>query len=434
MTYPGKRILIHHNFFYFLILSIVFFIPVYGRILPALISLLCLNWLIEGTYIKTCALVFKERKRTELFSFTFLYILYLVGMSYSSNLVYGWFDLEVKLSMFLFPLIFATSEPFYLKRGKTNTILVFFIAGCFTSTLLLYGHALYMMVANHTENAFYYRQLSWHFNPSYLAMYFTFALAILGYWLMEGYNFFKRYQVLGTLMLMINFFIFIVLLNSKAGWLSLFMVIIIYTVTLVVLKHKWLTGTVALLVSVLLFYFCLTLFPGLGERVKQSGKDLQTMDSPGKDPKSTAERIAVWKSSIEIIKSHTLFGVGTGDVKDALMERYKANNLTKIMNQKLDAHNQYLQTFISLGIFGLIILLYMLVFPVIRAFQQKDFIFMIFLAVFAINIMFESMLENQAGVIFYALFNVILYSSCVSGSFDNPFIIPGRQTRNFFLS
>jgi len=291
-----------------------------------------------------------------------------------------------------------------------------------------------MMVANHTENAFYYRQLSWHFNPSYLAMYFTFALAILGYWLMEGYNFFKRYQVLGTLMLMINFFIFIVLLNSKAGWLSLFMVIIIYTVTLVVLKHKWLTGTVALLVSVLLFYFCLTLFPGLGERVKQSGKDLQTMDSPGKDPKSTAERIAVWKSSIEIIKSHILTGVGTGDVKDALMERYKANNLTKIMNQKLDAHNQYLQTFISLGIFGLIILLYMLVFPVIRAFQQKDFIFMIFLAVFAINIMFESMLENQAGVIFYALFNVILYSSCVSGSFDNPFIIPGRQTRNFFLS
>jgi hypothetical protein len=76
----------------------------------------------------------------------------------------------------------------------------------------------------------------------------------------------------------------------------------------------------------------------------------------------------------------------------------------------------------------------MLVFPAIRAFQQKDFIFMIFLAVFAVNIMLESMLENQAGVIFYALFNVILYSSCVSDSFDNPFIIPGRKTRNFFLS
>jgi O-antigen ligase len=81
------------------------------------------------------------------------------------------------------------------------------------------------------------------------------------------------------------------------------------------------------------------------------------------------------------------------------------------MNQKLNAHNQYLQTFISIGIIGLIILLYMLVFPAIRAFQQKDFIFMIFLAVFAVNIMLESMLENQAGVIFYALFNVILYSS-----------------------
>jgi O-antigen ligase len=427
MNGSDKRKLIHQRIFYLLILSIVFFIPLYGRILPPLISLLFLNWLIEGTYIKTFLLLFKEKKRIALISFSFLYFLYLLGLTYSSNMTYGLFDVEVKLSILIFPLIFATSEPFYLQKEKSTTILFFFIAGCFISTLLLYAHATYAMLENYSQNAFYYVHLSWYHHPSYLAMNFTFAIAILAYWLIEGYPVYRRYQLFGTLIFIINFFIFIVLLNSKAGMLSLFMVMIIYSIFLIVLKHNWLFGTSIIIVSCLIFWVCLTWFPYLGKRLNETSNDLQTMDSPGKDPKSTAERIIIWKSSLEIIREHPIFGVGTGDVKDALMERYKAKNLTKLMNQRLNAHNQYFQTFISLGIFGLMTLLYMLVFPAIRAFHQKDLIYIIFLALFAVNITVESMLENQAGVIFYALFNALLFVSYRSALPDNPFNILIRQ-------
>ena len=65
----------------------------------------------------------------------------------------------------------------------------------------------------------------------------------------------------------------------------------------------------------LLFYGCLTLFPKSGERFKQAGKDLHSMDNQVKNPKSTAERIVIWKSCLEIIREHALFGAGTGDVK-----------------------------------------------------------------------------------------------------------------------
>ena len=134
---------------------------------------------------------------------------------------------------------------------------------------------------------------------------------------------------------------------------------------------------------------------------------------------------------MEIISKHVIFGVGTGDVKDALMESYKEHQDVKILSQKLNAHNQYLQTFISLGIFGLILLLYMLFFPAIRAFRQKDFLFMIFLAIFAVNIMVESMLENQAGVIFYALFNALLFTFNPPDPSVTALDILARQTRNF---
>jgi O-antigen ligase len=427
MIDPDKRKLVHQKIFYFLILAIVFFIPVYGRILPTLIVLLLLNWLIEGSYIKTIPLLFKERKRLELLSFSLLYLLYLIGLSYSSNLKYGGFDVEVKLSLFLFPFIFATSEPFYLQKEKSTTLLFSFIAGCLTSTLLLYGHAAYSMVADQSNNAFYYEKLSWYFHPSYLAMYLTFAIAILAYWLMEGYHVFNRYQLYGTLMLIIYFFVFIVLLNSKAGLISLFMVIFFYSVALVLLKHNWLLGTATLFLTVLSFFICLSLFPYSGERLKQAGKDLQSADSHEKNPKSTAERIEIWNCSLEIIREHALFGVGTGDVKDALMERYKANDLTKVLRLKLNAHNQYLQTLLSLGIFGLLTLVSMLVFPAIQALRRKYFIYFLFLAIFAVNIMLESMLEIQAGVVFYALFNALLFISDRPDPSGNPFDILVRQ-------
>ena len=427
MIEPGKRKQVHQKIFYFLILSIVFLIPVYGRILPMLIGLLFLNWLVEGSYVRTIPLLFKERKRFELFSFSLLYLLYLLGLSYSSNLKYGGFDVEVKLSLFLFPLIFATSEPFFLQKEKSTAILFSFIAGCFSSTLLLYGHAAYSMIADHNNGAFYYEELSWYFHPSYLAMYMTFAIAILAYWLMEGYRVLSRYQLTGMLLLIINFFIFVILLNSKAGILSLFMVIIFYAVSLVVLKHNWLPGAGILVFSVSLFFICMTLFPYSGERLKQAEKDLRSADSNEKNPKSTADRIEIWSSSLEIIRGHWLFGVGTGDVKDALMERYKANNFTNILNKKFNAHNQYLQTFISIGIFGLITLIYMLVFPAIQAFRREYFIYFLFLAIFAVNIMVESMFENQAGVVFYALFNALLFTSDRQYPFSNPFNIFVRQ-------
>ena len=240
-------------------------------------------------------------------------------------------------------------------------------------------------------------------------MYLTFAISILAFWLVENHTGPGRFKTILFLVLIVNFYVFVVLLNSKAGWITLFMILAGFLYILVVVKRKWKVGIVALLSAVLLFGGCLLMFPVLSERALQSGKDLRTMESPGKDPKSTAERIATWGSSCEIIAKHPFYGVGTGDVKDALMEQYKAHGYSKILSQKLDSHNQYLQTFIALGVFGLALLLYLLFMPAIRAFQRRDLISLSFILIFAMNISVESMLENQAGVVFYALFNSMLF-------------------------
>jgi O-antigen ligase len=137
--------------------------------------------------------------------------------------------------------------------------------------------------------------------------------------------------------------------------------------------------------------------------------------------------MVIWKSAVEIIRENLLLGVGTGDVKDALLQRYKKNNLTKILSMRLNAHNQYLQTFVTIGISGFLVLVIMLLAPAISALRKADFIYFIFLAIIGINILVESMFEVQAGVIFYAVFNAILFSSNQSDPAHHPLDIPLSQ-------
>lgn len=405
-----KRKMVHRKIFHILLVTIVFFIPVYGRVIPILITLLFLNWLAEGTYIQTFPLLLRDKNRFVLISFLFLYLIYLAGLSYSSNLDYGSFDMEVKLSLLIFPLIFATSESIPLPGKIIKTALAGFIAGCFFSTLLLYGHAIYTTVTGQGFNMFYYSNLSWYFHPTYLALYHVFAIAVLINWFTESHGGLSRNRLV-ALFLILNSFVFALLLNSKAGYISLFIVFFFYAFYFTAVRKKRITGPLIIVIPVSLFIGSLILFPYSGQRLKQAGIDLQSADAHDKDPKSTAERIAVWKASLEIIREHPFFGVGTGDVKDALLTRYKADDFPKGLRLKLNAHNQYLQTLIAIGVIGEIVLLYMLVFPAVLAFREKKYLYFLFIVIFALNITVESMFEIQAGVVFYALFNALLFAS-----------------------
>jgi hypothetical protein len=87
---------------------IAFFMPLYGKALPPLIALLLLNWLVEGHFRRK----YEDLKKNWyifLISPVLFYLMHLVGMTYSTNYAFGWFDMEVKLSLFVFPLLIATT-------------------------------------------------------------------------------------------------------------------------------------------------------------------------------------------------------------------------------------------------------------------------------------------------------------------------------------
>jgi O-antigen ligase len=123
---------------------------------------------------------------------------------------------------------------------------------------------------------------------------------------------------------------------------------------------------------------------------------------------STASRIAVWQAALEIISENFMTGTGTGDVKDALIKKYSEKGMSFAREMKLNAHNQFIQTFAAVGVIGFIILLSSFFFTTLYAWKRKKYFYLIFLLLAFVNFTTESMLETQAGVVFYAFFNSVL--------------------------
>ncbi|MEI6681151.1 MAG: O-antigen ligase family protein [Bacteroidota bacterium] len=411
MINTDKRKNAHGKIFFGLTLAIAFTIPVYGRLIPLLIALLFLNWLIEGNYLKTIRLISRERERLAMFSFSSLYFLYLLGLSYTSNYAYAWDDLMLKFSILLFPLIFATAGSPVFTAAQTGTILRVFAAGCIAGSMVLLGQAFYFSVFMHQADAFYYSNLSWSFHPSYYALYLTFALSnILFFYLIGGQVNGARNRAMHILILLF-FTLMVVLLSSKAGLVIWVLVICFYTFLLCFRYRRWLAGLMFLSVAMGTFFLFLQTFPVAVSRVSQARQDVASKDSVEQTARSTNERKLIWKSSEKVIMQNFIFGVGTGDTRDALLKQYREDNILTLLKHYLNAHNQYLQTFIALGVIGLLCLILTILVPAVMAFRQGSYIYFCFLLVVGVSLFVESMFETQAGVVFFAFFNMVLFAS-----------------------
>jgi O-antigen ligase len=116
-------------------------------------------------------------------------------------------------------------------------------------------------------------------------------------------------------------------------------------------------------------------------------------------------RLYKWKYTLETIAEHPFLGTGTGDSQDKLQETYKKHDFKIGYDLRFNAHNQFLQTMLELGVFGFISLCICLLVPAVLAYRKKEWIYLAFLTVFSISCLTESMMEVNKGITFYAFFN-----------------------------
>ncbi len=397
------------NIYLFILLA--FFIPLYRPVIPFIIGLLVLIWILEFNFKKKFKRLTDGHTRLYLLSFSSLYILYLIGILYSSNIDYAVFDLEVKLSLIIFPILISTIKKEVFTARNLDNVLIAFAIGCFIGTVVSLVDAFIVFYDKNDFSEFYYSKLSFFHHPGYFAMYLNFAIAIIIYFLLKKKMVKpdKRHVFL-LVLLIIYFSLFVIMLSSKAGIISLFIVFFITVAHVIIVEKQVIAGIFLVIIIFGLFYASFNFFPYSLYRIIKAKEVIENMEAiDNEETDGSAGRILIWQNSLEIIEQNFLFGVGTGDVKDYLVDKYKENNITKALQLRSNAHNQYLQTFITLGIIGFLILSLSLVLPAYYTFRHKHFLYFLFLIIISINLLVESMLETQAGVVFYAFFNSFLF-------------------------
>jgi hypothetical protein len=116
------------------------------------------------------------------------------------------------------------------------------------------------------------------------------------------------------------------------------------------------------------------------------------------------QRIEYWKTGGRILKKHWLIGVGTGDVQHAFDQQYAADHSRLLPENRHRAHNSYLTAWISFGVLGFLLFLWMIVWFLRIQWRAHYFPGFVFILISIVTFLIEDSLETQMGLTFFAYF------------------------------
>ena len=381
--------------------------------------------------------------------------MYAISLSWSEDYDFALIDLLLKSPFLLFPLIITTSN--FVNAKQLNTILLVFTLSSLAINLYAFYHAIFNYLETSNINSFYYHKLTINMHSAYQAMFTCFSIVIVIY-LNLKYKAIKNWQMYLVVFIQI---IFVLLFVSRMQ--ILIMTILIPSFFIVRYYHlqQLLKGIIYIVVIFSVAILFMSMPSALNYRYKQT---VSHISSIGLNDKNTDPRKFIWDEALEVIEDNWFMGTGIGDAKSVLTERYsllilenptsknlmdstiiqikqsqktveylkekalnnnisyneQLNNHAKMIlerqnnryknfaKRRYNFHNQYLQTFGTIGIFGFLVLIYLLVMPFITAIKKLDYLVAIFLFIICSSFLTESMLERQAGVAFFAFFYTLL--------------------------
>lgn len=453
----------------YLCLLLVFFIPLYKEIVPPLIILLILTWLLEAVSggFKNKFHTGKLKNNGIFFLLIFFYLFHLIGLLWTDDISAGKFDLQVKLSLLIFPLFFIATNELYAKNR--DKILISFTIGNFIAAIICIIVAFYNSVdfidgkldfnaavmhkdysffysISQDDNYFFYEYFSIFHHPTYFSLYLVFSIICLLFFLENPHKSLIKTNIttqknlfvsifnenlqnyyIGNIsstrlnsrirffcyFLIVFFSIIIFLLSSRAGIISLF-IVFIGKILIELIESKKKIYIISLIIAIFLGGVFIRYNPRFGNFFTTLLSTCPVQGVSGGSDSSIADlsaiaggnqvRIFLWEIGIEIVRENLLLGVGTGDAHKEMNKKFDFYNFNYAKTRNLNVHNQFLETFIGIGIFSLSVLLLIFIIPLIYAIKEKNFLLLFFLIIVGFNFLFESMLNTQAGVVFFAFF------------------------------
>lgn len=332
------------------------------------------------------------------------YALHVIGMAWTTDVDFGLFDLQIKAGLIVLPFCAFTltsSHPSLLRHS-----MVAFTTGMLLSLMLGLAKAWQCYAHQGLLNCFSQSTLSFEVHPSYAAWYGCWILAYWGYELVEG-RIKERGFTLALFVALALILVFTTMLASKSGIIGLVLVLLVLGVA--AFRHVHGRRRSLVLAVGALAIAIAALFQGrlIKDRMEATWIVVQrTLDGESPDLASSdgnALRMVAWWCSMERLSTEP-FGAGTGDIKHALTACYDAKGAEEASKRNLNAHGQWMQSAVALGWPGVLSFGALLLGGAIAAWRRRSHHLAVFMLLFLVNSLVESVLEVQAGVLFFALF------------------------------
>ena len=334
------------------------------------------------------------------------WVVILVSALLASDRATGMGLVGLKATLLIFPLSMLVTDTSYLKGLHLRLLFYALWASCLGVFLYFCGNAVVRLVGGSTLASV----VNYTFDPrhhAYTAMYAVSALVfafleLRNHW--QGLRPWLRWLLLVSLPLLM---LYIVIVNSRAGMLILWAVIGLAFVASI--RRSWWKALLFTTLAVAWVLGAQTVLPSHQDRVKATISAV--VDAADDDAADGDARISITKSALHRVMENPLTGYGTGNYRDSLVEQYDRDDYDYGAKARFNAHNQYIESMLSSGIIGLIALLLFVFSPLVFALRRaRNAVLPVLFAtgIVAGNLLVESMLERQMGLLFIGWFMVVM--------------------------
>ncbi len=425
-----RKIISLKNINIFFLLAITASIP----FLTKMLSYPIIFWVFTSIilYIKSHKKLDKPTINKGIIFLWLFYISVVASVIYSDDKADAFFDTEVKLSLLIIPLgMILLKEIYQPKRRLILSVFAFsnviasaicIIAALYNSTTIVDGKIIFNTIVpiiyEDTNTAppsyFAYTDFSLFKHPAYFSAYLILSFFIIIDLIKNKIYLLKsktanRFIYIISILLILSALFF---LQSKAGYLTFFVVLALFFLWWIIKKKKFILGSAIItliIIAAMYWYNNNSRFYYIRNALLQKEDFVEAVAN--KEHKYILERygidrISLWIIASEVASENFLLGCGAGDVHTELNAKFSEYNLDSFTENRYNAHNQYIETFLTQGIIGFLLMLLWLIYPFFKNnnYKNHNYLFLIFITVLAFNFIFESMLNSISGVIYTAFF------------------------------
>lgn len=342
-------------------------------------------------------------------SYWFFFAVYLISVFYSCNEDSAWRNIETKMSFLIAaPILRAyqsrLSQAQLLKAFKTYIIgtaatLIFLVAYATYRSILAGSFSYPSPGGTYKLYFFLYESFSEAvMHPGYISLYI--GIAFIGTMFLGKE---KHWSPTITFSLLGLFAIGLLLLQGRMTIIALALSLGLWLLLRISKGANWRSLLLFATLGLILIFGTIQFAPkSLSERYL-AFPDF-SYDISGDDFNSATYRLAEWKCAWDGITEAPILGYGVGCGQTELFKRYEKFQFWQGLERQYNAHNQYLETWLSTGLLGLIALISMMVSITYLAVKKANHFILYSLLFFALCLITESMLERAWAVV---LFNLI---------------------------